>query len=183
LKKSDSSRSSLSARAALRRPRASSGTRPPGSAALLQGHNGTLRRSLANFESAPLTPRLAFACASSTTQSMRCSRRVICSRNWSISCSRYFSRPRTRVYPASRTRPRASTVRIAVRPTKRAAPPRPPRVDLPAERAVGVAEKKPTAKPVVAPRAAPKRNFAEPSPTRKALLLASALAPRLIGPV
>ncbi len=48
-----------------------------------------------------------------------------------------------------------------------------------AERAVGVAEKKPTAKPVVAPRAAPKRNFVEPLPIRRALLL----APALIGPV
>src|ERR671911_1499518 len=64
-------------------------------------------------------------------------------------------------------RPRKSTVRSAVLPTKWAASPKTPTVDLPAERAVGVATKKPAAKPVVAPKAAPTRNLVEPSPTGK----------------
>src|SRR5918912_540572 len=59
--------------------------------------------------------------------------------------------------------------RTTLLPRKRIETSRPPRTDWPAERAVGVAAKAPTAKPPAAPTAAPIRNLVVPSPNRKLL--------------
>ena len=58
------------------------------------------------------------------------------------------------------------TARTVLRPRNRNEEPTPPTADCPAERAVGVAAKAPTAKPQAAPTAVPKKNFVVPSPKK-----------------
>jgi hypothetical protein len=104
------------------------------------------------------------ACPSVACYSIRCCRRAICSLSSSISCSRYFSRPRMRVYPDSRTDPRPSTAWTTVLPKKRAETSSPPSTDWRADRAVVVLAKAPTAKPPTAPTVAPTTNLVVPWP-------------------